>query len=442
MGKYSGLGPAVEAHLKRWKRIDREWRYILAETAKREPDETGNRGKVLPLNSHTHPEVAYWLHFGASWGIPQPDGNVAKVVRAGVSPDGVEQFQSYLVTDETSIHGKEQFPDEITLSQALAATNLMEYEWKQLSAAETIYVAGEITDRVSYAAEEMEAEPLYLTDLIAPSGFMVLEKPVNLIDLHPDTGEVSDQLYVAIRAIGWTTIDQIWKATSRTDLGADSPYEGQPHPGIMIYMYTTPDDWRDSYRRVWRKMRAAGEVEDYASGNPWGLTEPTMEGRARDALVPLDVMPWSLGTNWFTGPDINEPGAIDGPVFAARRWFLTLMRFAWQRIIVADREPITRKAFDRISRYRPKPATEYSVLRLRRVEGRRSDETGTGFKLLYRSKTRGHWRRVHVPTLGPARLEDGTFNSESHRLKWIDPYWRGPEDGPLGPQHKATVIVR
>ena len=72
----------------------------------------------------------------------------------------------------------------------------------------------------------------------------------------------------------------------------------------------------------------------------------------------------------------------------------------------------------------------------------RTEETGTGHKLAYRVQSRGHWRRVHVPTLGPARNEDGSFNDDSHRLKWIMPFWRGPLDGPIGPMHKATVVVR
>src|SRR5262245_50144214 len=313
--KYSGLGPAVEAHLKRWQKLDKEWKYIMAESVALDDPQ----GRVIPTNPHTHPQTAYWLHFAQSWGIPQPDGNVAKVV--GMTDDG--DYKSFLITDETTVHGREQFPGEISMSTALAAVHLMEYEHQLLSRAETVYVAGEITERVSWAADELEPEPIWPTDLIAPSGFMVLETPVNFFDLHPDTGEGSDELYVAIRAIGWTPINTIWKANSRTDLGHDAPYDGTPHSGVLVYLYTTPDDWQDSYRRTWRKMRAAGEIEEYVS--PYGLTEPTMVGMARDALIPLDVMPWSFGTPWFTGPDINAPGAIDGVVFQARRWFLTMM---------------------------------------------------------------------------------------------------------------------
>jgi hypothetical protein len=88
-----------------------------------------------------------------------------------------------------------------------------------------------------------------------------------------------------------------------------------------------------------------------------------------------------------------------------------------------------------------RPKATFSVLRLRRSD-ERTFETGTGQKLTYRVKTRGHWRNVYVPTLGPAKTENGEYNPNSHRRQWIEAFWRGPIDGPLGPDHKATVIVR
>lgn len=68
--------------------------------------------------------------------------------------------------------------------------------------------------------------------------------------------------------------------------------------------------------------------------------------------------------------------------------------------------------------------------------------TGMGIPLEHRVKVRGHWRRVYVRSLGPARLEDGTMNPDSHRLTWIESHWRGPEEGQLGAMHSATSVIR
>ena len=58
-------------------------------------------------------------------------------------------------------------------------------------------------DRISYAADQMEPEPLFHTDMYAPSGLIVLEKPLLVPDYHPRSGEMTDYLHVALRALGW-----------------------------------------------------------------------------------------------------------------------------------------------------------------------------------------------------------------------------------------------
>jgi hypothetical protein len=86
---------------------------------------------------------------------------------------------------------------------------------------------------------------------------------------------------------------------------------------------------------------------------------------------------------------------------------------------------------------------DYTVLRLRRqYDPAGMPETGTGLPLDRRQLVRAHWTRQWYGSLGPARLPDGSMNPESHRLVWIEAYWRGPEDGPPGPIHPATSFTR
>ena len=314
-------------------------------------------------------------------------------------------------------------------------------EAEMLSHAETVYVSEEIVDRITYAASQMEPEPLFHTDMFAPYGLIVLEKPIFIPDYHPRTGVLTDYLHVAIRAIGWMPEP----AVHRFEDG-----EYQPHLGTMLFAYTTNTDWRASYEdELFRAIRQgkvnpkdAGMVLGDGTMVEQGMMSFTMShGLSTNLLTPTDVMPWAFGQEW-THKDkaVYEPGVVDSSVAYVRRWFLTLMRFTWQKLLVPERPEFSKKLARTASEYN-KPDLQWSVLRIRRLAAR-SEPTGTGRRLMYRVQTRGYWRQQHYSTLGPSHLEDGTFNPDSHRLKWIAPFWRGPLDGPIGPQHKATVITR
>jgi hypothetical protein len=124
-----------------------------------------------------------------------------------------------------------------------------------------------------------------------------------------------------------------------------------------------------------------------------------------------------------------------------RRWFLAFMRLCWQEIIVRHPTHASRAETRRWYRAK-KPILDYTVLRLRRVVDPLYKTPGGGVSLDIRIRVRGHWRRQYYPALGHARNPDGTMNPDSHRLIWIEPFWRGPEDAPLGPLHSATSVVR
>lgn len=362
--------------------------------------------------------------FARTWGMPQPDGTVDIPLH---------------VTEGSTINGREQFVQ--TRASAEHAPMFMRREREMLSKAETIYVSEEIVDRITYAAAEMDPEPLFHTDMFAPYGLMVLEKPLFIPDYHPQSGEMTDYLHVAMRALGWAP---------EPEIHSNVDGEMKAVPGIMMFSYTTNQDWRDSYEtEVYRAIRQ-GLVDPKASGLTWPDGTLAEQGSARfmmshglssNLLLPMDVMPWSFGRDWTHKPKaVYEPGVVDSAVAYVRRWMLTLMRFTWQKLLIPERPEFSKK-LARTAREYNKPNLQWSVLRIRRTAAR-SEPTGTGHKLMYRVRTRGYWKNVYYSSLGPDHLEDGTSNPDSHRLKWIDAHWRGPLDGPVGPLHKATVITR
>lgn len=130
------------------------------------------------------------------------------------------------------------------------------------------------------------------------------------------------------------------------------------------------------------------------------------------------------------------------------RVFITaLFRLMWQKVL--PRDPWTprrheRRQFDRLRKHVLDGET-YKVVHLRRYDGgtRYEDRHTQESDGLWRRQAcvvRGHVRDQYYPTLGPARLPDGTRNPFSHRRIWIDAHIRG--DGVPVLKHNLTAVVR
>jgi hypothetical protein len=413
--QWSGLAPAVDAHIHRMQVMRREQAAFRMKLLS---------GKPLVLNDviETMPRLGQWITFAHSYGMPQADGSVAPGVAMRAHEDG----HLISVQEESTIAGRQQFDmndmrvafvQMITSQELLALENSVSH-----------YISGDVINLVTMAAEEAEPEPLFHTDIYTPRGFAVLEKPVVLPDLHPDTGEVMEDIKVAVRAF-------MWFPTEVVSTHADGIRRAGP--GVQMIIYSTNEDYTNIYMPSYER----------AMGHPHPLTGEMLFSHLThpfDFYV-LDVLPWAFGSPWVLRQGAtHQDGTIIPSVAYFRRWFMTLMRFCWQEILVPGEQKLDRAAAKRLLRS-GKPKRDYTVLRLRRVYiDKKYDEAmvGTGQELTYRLKVRGHWKRQHYPKLGPARNIDGSWNADSHRLIWIDPYWKGPEDGELGPEHAATAITR
>jgi hypothetical protein len=118
---------------------------------------------------------------------------------------------------------------------------------------------------------------------------------------------------------------------------------------------------------------------------------------------------------------------------------LAMWRLSWQGLLEHVPPVLDRAARRRLARKRIEPTRGVKFVTIRRSSGR-GDGGSPGRSLSYRTVTRGHWRRHHFRSLGPARCDDGTWNEDSHRLVWIDPYVRGPDDAPLAERVAVTIL--
>jgi len=394
--KWAGIGPAVDAHLQRWAQAERE--VLLAEQYYR-PHSPMNAQIARDLLSK--PWLHAWIQFGASYGFVGPDGN--PIIMGGLA-------------DGQTIVGREQFSgDDTAIRQGL---HLAVREHKMLDRAVSHYVSAEVLDEIDEAAELAVPDVLHETDLFAQDGFAVFERAVVFPDLDPRSGLPHPTLRVHIRAIGWCREPNILSQVDDT-----------VRAGVSIFFYTTREDFAEGY---YATAKAAG----------MDIFDPST---VRDGFLPVEVLPWSFDVPW-TMREQSEyvPGTVPYPVGFQRRWFYVFMRLMWQQIIVRRAGHPHRHELRRWERLAKRKALlDYTVLRLRRVVDPGYKPTGIGVPLEYRQLVRKHWSYQYYPSLGgPARMANGEMDPLNHRWVLIEPYWRGPDDGEIGPMHPATSFVR
>jgi hypothetical protein len=289
---------------------------------------------------------------------------------------------------------------------------VMRMEHTALDQGETHYVSMSVMKSIEAAAETMETEPLFESDLPCPAGVIVFEYPLMTNDLHPDTGETVPGLLMPVRAIAWS-MSNVTKP------------DGTVGPGIAYAMYTEAE----SYKRFYCSTYA-----DLIGPDP--DLDDLMAGAEALRQWVTDTSGWMFGSQW----DSDRYG--EGVTFI-RRFLLAYWRWTWQRILVPTPYTPSRAERKWVARVKPPlPDGHIKVLRLRReIEHER--QWGTEYQGVYDHQflVRGHWRRQWYRTLGPAKI-DGQFNAESHRLVWVEPFVKGNPNGPLVVGHNVTAAIR
>ena len=293
-------------------------------------------------------------------------------------------------------------------------THVLKSEYKALNEGETHYVSHAVQTSVLAAAETLEPEPLFETDLPCPTGVIVFEYPLMMDDLHPETGELVPGLHLPVRAISWAQSNVVLP-------------DGGIRQGIAYALYTDATAYERFYCGTYREILGFdAEMEDL------------IEGGAQLRSWMTDTSGWAFGVPW----DNDRYG--EGVTFI-RRFLLSYFRWCWQRILVPTPHTPSRAERKWVARIKaPLQDGHIKVLRLRReIEHERKYGTSE-YQGVYDHQflVRGHWRRQWYKSLGPAKTDTGEFNPESHRLVYVEPFVKGNPNGPMILAHNVVAAVR
>jgi hypothetical protein len=252
--------------------------------------------------------------------------------------------------------------------------HLREIEAIKCLACEPIYVAEEMMDLVAAAAESFRPEPLALSDLVTQAGFLVLPRPLYMLDRHGKR--------LSFRIVAW------YPAQS----------DDRAQTGIHLSLYShldDEDDWSEEQEQVELREHFRATVD-----SPYMLAHLT---------------PWMFGQ---AVPRVGEPGAE----VARGGWWVpvqSLLRLMMQTIAERTSERPYRASRKRWAKERPGFDPYVTVVRLRRPRVRHEDGGEHEVEWAQRWIVSGHWRNQWFPSLN------------AHRQIWISPFVKGPEDKPL-----------
>jgi hypothetical protein len=415
--RWSGPSRALQAHLELWEVAHHTW-------GKVNPDEH-EQGHVAVLTG------AAALHFE----------NISRLSTAFVAPP---------VIDGQTVADVRDRPDQVyTSANQSRAVTMLEYEYAVANEGVTHYVSEEMMDMITTIANEADAEPIFPTDLPCPHGLIIFEHPMIVPDLHPETGELDDEIWMPVRGIGWIQT-AVLDPDDAVALDRDSDAPDKPTDvGVVLIPFTDPESFTEYFLGSLEAKTLLGgnRIEDWSNA----LQRP---------MWMIDCMPWQFGMPWdnkraTTTVSYGDEGfeRVDTGhtmettmIGRMRRWFLAFCRLTWQTLIVAEDLRPSRAERRRYERAGKTLEDGYiKVLRLRRRERplvTSEEDEEREWTLNHRIIVRGHWRRQWYRSMGAARRDDGSQNPESHRLVWIEPHIRGPEDRPLVIGASVSEVIR
>lgn len=310
-----------------------------------------------------------------------------------------------------------QTNDAMTPGMVKQMQGLFDAEQGKLISLDPLYVSEEMSELVEVARDSFAPEPLLMSDLPTPRGFLWYAKPIVI-----PTRDGSDSL--PIRALSWAQqyrlkegVDPVafverlndpdrWEehgsVISQTEQDEFVAEGLQEATGIAVTLYVDSAE----YLEVMAHRGASGERLEYSRF----IT-------ADVPVVPVHLAPWWYGMS-FEG---NEFDLDERPTGADGWWRLaqTTLRLMQQKLSTksfgrpqrATRREATRLGFP--------PETEVVIVRLRREGNEHHEPSGEPANYSHRFIVGGHWRNQWYPS------------EKIHRQIYIAPYVKGPEDKPL-----------
>lgn len=270
----------------------------------------------------------------------------------------------------------------------------------KLEGADPIFVSGDMCDIIEFASDPeipqpFHPEPLYVTDLPTVSGFLLYERPFDVLNRYDQP--------IRITGFSWC------------------PLHGG-HDDDPTNAEADLDEWLSPERSLEKGTHGVALTV-------YGETDEEIY-RARSFAPPpveiVHVTPWYFGMT-FEGNEIDT----DGKPTAAGWWWRILQvtfRLMQQQISVQYHQqsprPVRRdaKRYGLIDR-------EVLVVRLRRERSKPTEEEHGPANYSHRFIVTGHWRNQWYPA------------SNEHRQIYISPYVKGDESLPLVVKPRRAFVL-
>jgi hypothetical protein len=256
-----------------------------------------------------------------------------------------------------------------------------------------------------------------------PTMFWVFEDPVLRVQPPADQAKVPPQAPAGIDAILITPHTK-GPARRARDLAAE----------MMAQVRATPEE----RARISEELmgRVTGVMITAFSSQVTGQTVPlpigTLPAGSR-LCVPIMSSSCTFGQSASVRLDeIVDEQQTDPTIVEEqtrlRQWVLAAAALLKQRILVTTQQFATRgerKRLDRLSL-----ATSVMTIQLRATEHTPSTSSGDVIEWSHRWIVRGHWRQQWYPS------------DKEHRVLWIPPYIKGPDDRPLQVRPAVYAVSR
>jgi hypothetical protein len=247
---------------------------------------------------------------------------------------------------------------------------------------ETWFVDDEMVDVVEAGLAHWPGEKLLATDIPATEGIIYFERSVYCKDKHGKS--------LAYRGAVWTTRMPFQCRDSETD------EISEPETTLFVALLGHGED-EDNYSKGIAALKAGPESGSYLRGLHWYTFDYAAVG---------------------SKPKATQPSAL----------LLVLWRIAHQMLGVkySERNPRSfRRDLDRWGM----TDSDTVVVRLRRRRHEHGEPQGEA-NYSHRFIVSGHWRNQWYPSM------------QEHRLRWIAPFVKGPEDMPLVVKQRVVVVER
>lgn len=253
---------------------------------------------------------------------------------------------------------------------------------------ESYYLNGDVMEVVKLAADKLPEESL-MSDVVPPSpnGFIQLQEPLELIDVHNKRFE--------IWALGWAMAEFV-----------EGTWSDEAGKGFIFSAWTQPypDTNKTPLDLFWM--------------GPWYSN--------------MTISAEQMRTQYPDEPIENLEKAFAQTVGLVKT-FMAFFGFVQQRLPMLTVTPTktSRATRRRAERFEISIPSEVKIVELRRRD--QATHYGTGEKKIewtHRWITDGHWKRQWYPS------------EKTHHLIWIDAYIKGPPDAPLVLRDKLFHVRR